>query len=770
MVLGQVLSGMGGVGKTQLAAHHARTLVDQAQVDLVVWIPAGQRTSILAAYAQAAHTLLSGQVPQEPEQAAARFLGWLHSTDKRWLVVLDNLDDPQQIRGLWPPASTSRPQEEQAPPWWQRLLPKGLRKGEGNPVAGRVTVTTRRADLLLPGSDRALIKVGLFTPEQSLDYLTRALNQPDLSSTEEQRAQLAEELGHLPLALSHAAAYIRAQNGLLDCAGYLDRFRDRRRDLHRNFPEDNLPEDYPWTVAATWAMSIEHANTLTPQGLALPLIRLIGLLDSTGIPVLVLTSTRVRTHLAVSSSPASKEPVPVEDVRDVLAVLQRLHLISIETGHASENGAWESETLVTTHRIVQRAIRDHPATRTDQGLAVTAGDALVSAWPDNVHATNYGQRLRDNAESLINHAEHWLWEPKIQDVLFLHGRSIGESGATKQAVRFWERMLRSCTERVGPEHRDTLKIHSNLATWRAKSGDLTTAKKELETLLITQRRTLGPRHIDTLANIGNLASLRAEMGDVDGAIADFRDLLRIQEEELGDDHIDVITTRINLATWRMGVGDTSESLVELESIIRAQSHTLGKDHERILATISNLASLRARLGDINGAIVSFQELLKEQERMLGSDHPNTLTTRSNIASWRAEKGDLEQAINEFRELLQDRQRILGFDHPDTLITRNNLATWRAEAGDLTGSIADLTSLFESYGRVLGWDHPDTMTVLNNMAICRARARDTEGAISDFQLLLESQQRTLGVNHPDLQDTRNKLRILRGRRRKRKTEN
>src|SRR5258707_3423036 len=37
-----------------------------------------------------------------PDAAAARFLDWLGRTDKRWLVVLDNVTDSGGLRGLWP--------------------------------------------------------------------------------------------------------------------------------------------------------------------------------------------------------------------------------------------------------------------------------------------------------------------------------------------------------------------------------------------------------------------------------------------------------------------------------------------------------------------------------------------------------------------------------------------------------------------------------------------------------------------------------------------
>ncbi len=50
----QVLTGLGGVGKTQVVAALARRLWDARRVDLLVWVTAASRTAILTGLAEAA--------------------------------------------------------------------------------------------------------------------------------------------------------------------------------------------------------------------------------------------------------------------------------------------------------------------------------------------------------------------------------------------------------------------------------------------------------------------------------------------------------------------------------------------------------------------------------------------------------------------------------------------------------------------------------------------------------------------------------------------
>ena len=50
----QVLTGLGGVGKTQLAGVLARRLRDAGVIDILPWISAGSRSAVTAAFARAA--------------------------------------------------------------------------------------------------------------------------------------------------------------------------------------------------------------------------------------------------------------------------------------------------------------------------------------------------------------------------------------------------------------------------------------------------------------------------------------------------------------------------------------------------------------------------------------------------------------------------------------------------------------------------------------------------------------------------------------------
>lgn len=95
-------------------------------------------------------------------------------------------------------------------------------------------VTTRRRDTALATHGR-LVPVGLFTPAEATAHLQHALAAQGRREPEANLAALARDLGHLPLALSQAAAYLTDTH--ITVARYRARLADRARHLADLLPE-----------------------------------------------------------------------------------------------------------------------------------------------------------------------------------------------------------------------------------------------------------------------------------------------------------------------------------------------------------------------------------------------------------------------------------------------------------------------------------------------------------------------------------------------------
>ncbi|MEU7902986.1 tetratricopeptide repeat protein [Actinoplanes sp. NPDC049118] len=679
-VVCQVLAGMGGVGKTQLVANLAEQLWQARTLDLLVWVTAGSRDNIMNTYAQAA-TDITGAGDPDPVQAAQRLLAWLAGTDRRWLVVLDDVADPQDLAGLWPPDTAS----------------------------GRTVVTTRRRDTaLLDG--RRLVDVGVFTKQEAADYLRGRLG--DSPHRLDEADQLAADLGFLPLALAQAATYIRDQD--LTCAGYRQRLRKKRLD--RLHPK-TLPDGQQQAVAETWGLSIELADTDT-DGLAGIVLQLAAILDPNGIPANLFTTTAALGHYRQRLG----REVDGDDTHDAVRVLYRLGLADTTT---DPDGAG----LLRVHALVQRVVREATPEPQQPTLAHTAADAINQLWPgierDNT-TTRLGQLLRANTTTLADVTGDHLWHTAddVHQVLFRAGQSLGEIGLVAAARDHYERLHADSARVLGPDHPHTLAARSHLARWRGEAGDAAGAAAAFEPLLADYLRVFGADHPQILTTRHHLARWRGEAGDAAGAAATFDQLLTDYLRGLGPDHPHTLTTRSNLAYWRGAAGDAAGAAAAFEPLLADRVRVLGPDHPDTLTARLHLAYWQGVAGDAAKAAAAFEQLLADYLRVLGPDHPHTLAARSHLARWRGVAGDAAGAAAAFGPLLADSVRVLGPDHPHTLATRHHLARWRGTAGDPAGAAAAFEPLLADYLRVLGPDHPHTYATSSNLAYWRRKAGDT----------------------------------------------
>ncbi|MGC7102800.1 SEFIR domain-containing protein [Amycolatopsis lurida] len=373
-----LLTGLGGVGKTQVALDYAEGLWTAREIDLLAWITADSREAVIKGYADLAVDL-TGIEDSDPEQAARRLQRWLGDTSTRWLIVLDDIQEPADLRSLWPPTSAT----------------------------GRVVATTRRRDAALRGHDRIEVNIDVFSGAESESYLraTFATGEHLLTGA----TTMAATLGHLPLALAQAGAYMLDRN--LSCTDYLSRFTDRRRTLASLFPDvRELPDEHRATVATTWSLSIELADNLIPAGLASPLLAIASLLDANGIPLELFTTSPILAFLA---SAGTDRAVTAEDSRDGLGCLHRLSLITLDPRRSAR--------AVRVHALVQRVTRDNIPLEWLERLTHVTARALNDVWPDEGGDLTLTEVLQVNTDALESATDGRLWACGCRRILFQSG-------------------------------------------------------------------------------------------------------------------------------------------------------------------------------------------------------------------------------------------------------------------------------------------------------------------------------------------------------------
>ena len=699
-----VLAGMAGTGKSQLAAHHADQLLREGGTDLVVWVNAASVDGIRSAFAGAA-VAVGAVEPGALEDAPAAFVQWLGTAGYRWLVVLDDLRDATDMRDLWPPE----------------------RDG------GQVVITTRRRDPHLRTSKRDLIEVGLFSPGQSSAYLDRRFATHDMSESPEEVAALADELGHLPLALAQAASFLI---DLCDTGMTVARYRALLREWHPLAglaPEPvALPDDQRDTLAGVLGLSLEHADRLT-GGLATPILQLASLLDPSGFPASMLTTwPAVAYSLEIRSTAGVLNQQVDADLTRALRTLHRLSLVNLSPVHDGGPGSGP-EYLVAIHALTQHAAHDTIPPGRHGRMARGAGGALFQSWPQADRGGDITTALRASAFRLQGAVgEEELWgDPDYEPSFLLQaGRSLGESGQVAAAAYFDE-LAATAARWFDPEDPYTLSARYGRAFWRCELGDPAGAAEEFAELVEVRIRVLGGDHVNTLVTRGEHARCLGEAGNSAEAVRLLKDVLKDQVEVFGPDDQRVFTTRNNLASWEE---DPDEALEQYRVLLADEVRVLGPDHPGILTTRENILHLTRRADGTDEEIEeAFQALLEDQERILGPDHPDILHTRSDLAE---HHGNFEAAAAAMQDLLAHRNGALGPDHPRTLAARHKLIGLTTHFSSADEEVASYEALLRDMERVFGPDHQNTLITRHDLVHSRHLAGDTRRAVAELEHLFD----------------------------------
>jgi tetratricopeptide (TPR) repeat protein len=647
-----VLSGPGGVGKSQLAASLARELRDQersggAGLDVLVWVRAADTDQIISAYAEAAGRLHLSRVSADDEDGAARlFLRWLTATEQRWLVVLDDVTDPAAVREWWPDSGAGR---------------------------GWVLATSRREDAQLSGEGRALIRIGLYTDSEARAYVKRRLTDAGHAHLHDpaRAGELATDLGHLPLALSHAAAYLINKRPTM--ADYLALLRDTHNRLADLLPASADTEGYGRPVTASLLLSLDAVEEADASRLAVPLLHLASLMAPLGHPATLWTTRDALIHLRTARPPQRRRlhrhhpPVTETEVHSALEYLRTYALIIQDAATAP----------LRMHALTARAIRESILPGTLHATARTAADAIMSVWPRHEHEERQlTALLRANVVHLDQLTRPALWQPATHASIHTVSRSLTEAGLYHQVIEYDERIVRLSDSIHGPDHPDTLRARHNLVISYGDAGRVQEALDLAEHVLADRERILGSDHPDTLDARHNLAVSYRDAGRVQEALDLAERLVADRERILGPDDLDTLKARHNLASSYRDAGRVRDALGLRERVLADRERTLGPDHPDTLDSRHNLASSYDDAGRIRDALGLRERVLADCERILGPDHPATLRARHNLTISYRNAGRVRDALGLRERVLADYERILGPDHPDTLDARNNLASTR----------------------------------------------------------------------------------------------
>lgn len=188
------ITGLGGVGKTQVALELAYRVRDREPERSIFWIPCTSYEAVEQACMAIAQMV--GLQDMKPAGVKERIKTYFSQKDEKWLLIFDNADDTE----IWVNGNNNT-----------------LPLKDFLPVNdyGHVIFTTRNRELAVDLASPYVTHIREFDEKTGVEFLEKSLVRTDLLHDSRATSALLEQLTFLPLAISQATAYINKKNIML---------------------------------------------------------------------------------------------------------------------------------------------------------------------------------------------------------------------------------------------------------------------------------------------------------------------------------------------------------------------------------------------------------------------------------------------------------------------------------------------------------------------------------------------------------------------------
>jgi len=687
----QAVTGMGGVGKTQIALEYIYR--HMAKYQIIWWIRSEELATMASDYADLAGPLgLREKDSIDQTEIVRAVKSWLEH-NSGWLLIFDNAQDTNEMGDYLPQAG-----------------------------GGHIIITSRNPNW---STIAKLLHAKVFNRTESIDFLCRRTEQDDKEAAD----MLGEELGDLPLALEQAGAYI--EETTMSLAAYCKLFNSRRQEL---WGEESPPMDYPQAVGATWSLAMDRVGKESPE--AAYLLNLCSYLAPDDIPIELLR--KGKEHLPEPLASAMADQLIINRA---VRVLSRYSLIE------------SKDEKLSIHKLVQAVVRDRLDEGDKKDWAKIALNLVNEVFPyesDDVRTWPICSLLMPNALVAATHAEVLNVAPgETYYILNLIGTYLRGRADFKEAKSLYMRALVLVEQAYGPDDPKVAINLNNLGRVLQDLGDLQGAKKNFERALAIDEAVYGPDHPDVAISVGNLGGVLKDMGDLQGAKKNFERALAIDEAAYGPDHPDVAIRVGNLGGVLRDLGDLKGAKKNYEWALAIDEAAYGPDHPTVAIDVGNLGNVLRDLGDLKGAKKNYERALAIHETAYGPDHPTVAIGINNLGSVLRDLGDLQGAKKNFERALAIDEAAYGPDHPTVAIRVGNLGNVLKDMRDLQGAKKNFERALAIDETAYGPDHPDVAIVVNNLGSVLGDLGNMQGAKKNFERALAIHEAAYGPDHPDV---------------------
>ncbi|KAK5991124.1 Nephrocystin-3-like protein [Cladobotryum mycophilum] len=714
-----VLTGMGGQGKSEICLN----VVSQVRNMFwgVFWVDVGTKATATAGFLRIGRML--GSQAREIDDVLLLLSNC--KPQNKWLLVLDNADDPDTD--------------------YQDYIPSGDR--------GAVLMTSRLPECRVHGTVGSE-ELGSLGEEDCVKLLLNVIGTPEESKPECKPAAevIAKELGYHALALLHAGAYIAS--GHCSIEAYPAEFR-RQKDRLLSFNLSQSQSRYR-NVYATFEASALVLQTSEAESAkdALVLMDILSTLHYENISLDVFDYAWHGSKWALNNDPS------VEAIHQ----LSQWHVSQLPSFLEVSPSSWNKDRLyAAASQLSSLALVNLSDLR---GGKAVSFHPLTHGWI----ATRQNETQRDSylqssaclfaLSRYSNHSNQQDLDhlgPCVVSIL-REIQFIDRAMASRHMIQAllqichileiarYDHELASLIDRlfqalgVDPDHpsEDTLELFYLASGNQFSLGNTEQCIKTIQAVLALQQSSMDMCHPRLLTTQNELGRAYLAIGQRQDSIAILEEVLDKQDKhlKLQRDHPLRLGVMRQLGTAYSANSQAKKSIPLLEEVVSIQRSTLDKSHAVQIASQYDLAMAYLTNCQSKDAIKVLEEASAAQAGHVDDHHPNRVAIQNGLGEAYLMGGHIEKAI----QLLEKGAKIYSAKdewNPSRLSVRHYLG----KAYRKNGQAKDAVAIFENIIEVSHFHaaHPGLMAAQFELAEAYIANGQTKDAIQLFEKIQAVQE-------------------------------
>ncbi|WP_143688847.1 tetratricopeptide repeat protein [Wolbachia endosymbiont of Laodelphax striatellus] len=676
------ISGLGGIGKTELAKQYIQDYSKDYYND-VIWINAESEVTLVESFTRLAKNKLKIDTRDTDgkEKDIQAIVEEVHKffSDSKSLFIFDDAEKSNYLNKFLP---------------LHDLLPDGNRP--------YILITSRNREW-----ERGIEVINLneLKSEEAIEFVKKGLSIEDESQNEKIKA-LVEKLQHFPLAIQQAISYIEDQKftGEFDIDDYLKEYEKKTKDLLDSKVFRGIDNDYAKTTFTTWKITTDKIASYRENGkLALRVLNIISYLAPEKI------SREVFSGLTKSSE---------EELRSAVRLLMKYSMVNGE----------QKQSVLSTHQLVQEVTRIALAEegRSEEVMKETFA-LLRASFPygsDKLEDYLKKRELLPHLEVFLSNVDNWLKknphnkekieEDYLKNLLILINDGYFNLSSPQRQKELLERALPILEKYHGKDHFEVAQILINLSIPYGILGDYQKQKELIERALPILENHYGIGNFEVAQILVDLSSTYGALDDYEGAKDLLERALPILENHYGGDHFQVAKILVNLSITYRALGDYQKQKELLERALLILESHYGEDHFQVAMALVNLSTYYENSGNYERAKELLERALPILENYYGENHFQVAIARARQGINYMALGNYGKAKKLLEKALPILEKHYGADHFEVAKALVKLSVVYRDSVDYQGAKELLERALPILEKHYGEDHFEIGMILESL--------------------------------------------------------